>query len=82
VSKVGTIGLAALVIGLIVAALPFVLPCTALNSGGCGDGQALLIYPLLGLPITASGVLLMLGNLIARLVKPAKSEIQDEEVNS
>jgi hypothetical protein len=82
VSKVGKIGAAAIAIGLMVAALPFALPCEALNSGGCGDGQALLIYPFLGLSTSALGFLLLLGSLIARLLKPTNPESSDEKVNS
>lgn len=78
----GKIGIAALVIGPIIAALPFVLPCGALNSGGCGDGQALLIYPFLGLSLAVVGLLILLGTLIARLIQPAEPESQDEKVNS
>jgi hypothetical protein len=82
VKTVSKIGVAAMVIGPIIASVPFVLPCEALNSGGCGDGQALLIYPFLGLSAAGLGFLLLLGTLIARLVKPTNPEIQDEKVNS
>ena len=78
-NRIGKIGLAALAIGLAVTAWPFVMPCGVMPGGRCGDGQALLIFPFLGLPIAALGLLTLVGNLLKRLLQSEHSITEDRE---